>query len=259
MKKISAVLITYNESDKIERALRSLEPVSDEIVVVDSFSSDSTPELCRRYTDRIIQRSWPGYRQQKQFAAERASHEWILSLDGDEALSSELAHEILEWKKSPDSRDDGYYFPRKAFFMGRWIAHTTWYPDRQLRLFRKNSGGWQGGRIHESVQVTGSVGRFKGEIHHYTYASFSEYLEQLDRFSTLAAEEQWERGRRARWWDFVLHPPVVFLKNYLLRLGFLDGWPGLAVSFMAGTSTLFKYMKLRELELERRTPTECQE
>ncbi len=249
MTKISAVLITYNEEEKVRRALRSLESVADEIVVVDSYSSDGTVETCRHYTDRVLLKSWEGYCHQKQFATDQASHDWILSLDGDEMLSPQLAQEILEWKGQGSSRK-GYYLPRKTFFMGRWIEHTTWYPDWQLRLFEKTSGRWEGGRVHESVRVTGPTGRFKGQIYHHTYASFSEYLEQLERFSSLAAQDYFDGGKRADWTHLLMQPPVIFLKNYLFRRGFLDGIPGLAVSFLAAVSSLFKYLKLWEIQSE---------
>jgi glycosyltransferase involved in cell wall biosynthesis len=255
VKKLSAVLITYNEEEKIQRALRSLEPVSDEIIVVDSYSSDGTVEICRHYTDRVLLRAWEGYRKQKQFATDQANHDWILSLDGDEMLSPQLTQELLEWKEEESSRK-GYYLPRQTFFMGRWIEHTTWYPDWQLRLFEKSFGRWEGGRVHESVKVTGLTGKFKGQIYHHTYASFSEYLEQLERFSALAAQDQFDRGVRARWDHLLLYPPLIFLKNYLLCRGFLDGMPGLAVSALAAVSTLFKYLKLWEIQsgLSGKTP-----
>ena len=202
MKKVSAVLITYNEEDKIQRALDSLQAVSDEIVVVDSDSTDATVEFCSRYTNRILKKSWQGYRDQKQFATDRASHDWILSLDADEALSPQLVEEILQWKEQ-DNNFEGYYLPRKTFFMGRWIEHTTWYPDRQIRLFRKSRGCWEGGRVHESFQVTGSTAKLKGQLYHHTYASFSEYLEQLESFSSLAARDHFDSGKRQKWVHFI--------------------------------------------------------
>ncbi len=247
MKRISAVLITYNEEEKIQRALDSLQAVSDEIVVVDSHSTDATVELCSRYTDRVLKRSWQGYRDQKQFATDQATHQWVLSLDADEALSPQLAEEILQWKEQ-ENDCEGYYLPRKTFFMGRWIEHTTWYPDWQLRLFRKSRGRWEGGRVHESFRVNGPTARFKGQIYHHTYASFSEYLEQLERFSSLAARDRFEEGQRAQWVHVIFHPPAIFVKNYLLRLGFLDGKPGLAVSILAAVSSVFKDLKLWEIQ-----------
>lgn len=247
MNQISAVVITYNEEDKIERALLSLQKVSDEIVVVDSYSSDATPQICYRYTDRFIQRSWEGYRVQKQFATEQASHEWILNLDADEMLSPDLTQEILHWKNER-STYSGYLLPRKTFFMGKWITHTTWYPDCQLRLFRRSSGSWKGGRVHESFRVDGPTGRLNGEIYHYTYSSFSEYLQQLENFSSLAAQDYFDRGKKVTWFQICFDPAAIFLKNYFFRLGFMDGIPGLCVSMLASVSTLFKYLKLWELQ-----------
>lgn len=249
MTRISAVVITYNEEETIQRALNSLKAVSDEIVVVDSHSTDATVQLCSRYTDRVLKKSWQGYREQKQFATDQASHDWVLSLDADEALSPKLTEEILQWKER-ENDCEGYYLPRKTFFMGRWIEHTTWYPDWQLRLFKKSRGRWEGGRVHESFRVTGPTARLRGQIYHHTYESFSEYLQQLERFSSLAARDLFEQGRRAHSIHFVFHPPAIFLKNYLLRLGFLDGKPGLAVSALAAVSSLFKYLKLWEIQSE---------
>ncbi len=247
MKQISAILITHNEEEKIERALRSLHSVSDEIIVVDSYSTDTTTEICRRYTDRVIERSWDGYRAQKQFATEQATYDWVLSLDADEMLSTELRKEILEWK---DQKSDcqGYQLARKTFFMGRWISHTTWYPDWQMRLFAKSAGRWEGGRVHESFRVSGPTGRLESQIYHYTYSSISEYLHQLELFSTLAAQDYLDSGRRVHWAHIGFYPPIIFLKNYLVRLGFLDGLPGLFVSLLAACSTLFKYLKAWEMQ-----------
>ena len=212
------MLITYNEEDKIQRALDSLQAVSDEIVVVDSDSTDATVECCSRYTNRVLTKSWQGYRDQKQFATDQASHEWVLSLDADEALSPQLAEEILHWKEQ-DNNFEGYYLPRKTFFMGRWIEHTTWYPDWQLRLFRKSRGRWEGGRVHESFQVTGPTARFKGQIYHHTYASFSEYLEQLERFSSLAARDRFEEGQRAQWVHVIFSPTCHIFEKLSLTAG----------------------------------------
>lgn len=241
------MIISFNEEEKIEKALNSLQSVADEIVVVDSFSQDATPEICHRYTDRVFQRRWQGFRSQKEFATDRASYDWVLSLDADEVLGDALREEILEWKQA-DHTCLGYYLPRKTFFMGRWIKHTTWYPDWQLRLFRKSCGCWVGGRVHEAFRIKGLTARFRGDIHHYTYASLSEYLEQLKVFSTLCASDYWDRGRRAHLVQLLFYPPAVFLNNYFLKLGVLDGRPGLVVSLLGSVSALFKYLKLWELQ-----------
>lgn len=247
-KKISAVLISWNEEEKVARALSSLEGVADEIIVVDSFSTDKTCEICQRFTDRVIQRPWPGYRRQKQFATDQATHEWALSLDCDEELSPELRQELSAWKTNSGTHPDGYFIPRLTWFMGRWIRHTSWHPDWQLRLFRPGKGRWKGGRVHESFQVDGFATRLKNPILHYTYSDFSEYLQQLDRFSSLAAADAHESGRRAGWGQIVFSPQLAFFKNYFLKRGFLDGTPGLTVSALAAVSTLFKLLKLWELD-----------
>lgn len=247
MKKISGVLITHNEEDKVGTALASLVGVCDEFVVVDSFSDDATPEICRKFSAKIVQREWTGYADQKQFAAELAENDWILSLDADEYLSDTLRHELLEVKQRQDEVI-GFYIPRLTYFMGRWIRHTTWYPDWKLRLYLRTRGRWTQSRVHERVAVEGETGRLKGHIYHNTYSSFSEYLQQLERFSSLAAADSWDRGKRAKVLHLSVYPPIVFLKNYLVHFGFLDGLPGLAVSVMAAVSTFFKYAKLWEME-----------
>lgn len=248
MKSLSAAVITFNEESKIARALASLVPVADEIVVVDSFSQDRTVEICRGFPTRIIQREWPGYRDQKQFATDQTSHEWVLSLDADEEVSPRLQEEIRRWKKLDAEAAFGYWIPRMTRFMGRWIRRTSWYPDYQLRLFRKDSGRWEGGRVHESFRSNRPTGRMRGHLLHYTYSDLSEYLQQLDRFSELAALDAFEGGRRVGYLKLALHPPLVFFRNYFVRLGFLEGVPGFAVSVMAAVSTLFKQLKLWELQ-----------
>jgi len=248
VRKISGVVISYNEEVKIRTALKSLSDVCDEIVVVDSLSTDATVETCREFTTRIHERPWQGYRAQKQYATDQAEFDWVLSLDADEELSADLCVEILKWKEGDGDECDGYLLPRIAFFMGRWIRHTTWYPDWQLRLFRKSSGKWVGRSVHEGFKVHGQIRRLTGHLHHYTYSSVSEYLQQLERFSSLAAQDYYDTGKRARLRHLAVNPPFVFVKNYLIRCGFLDGVPGLVVSVLAATSTFFKYLKLWEIQ-----------
>jgi glycosyltransferase involved in cell wall biosynthesis len=245
LKRISAVVITCNEEEKIDRALASLRDVVDEIVVVDSGSQDRTVEISRRFTDRVVHRPWQGSRLQKQFATDQASCEWVLSVDADEVVSPELGEEISQWRTEPTDCD-GYWIPRMTFFLGRWIEHTDWYPDWQLRLFRKTAGAWEGGRVHESFRLQGHAGRLRGHLHHYTYTSVSEYLWQLDRFSGLAAADLFDRGERAVFVRLLIAPPLVFLRNYVLKRGFLDGTPGLAVSVLSAVSTFFKHLRLWE-------------
>mgnify|MGYP001827307459 CR=1 FL=1 len=249
MKQISAVLITHNEEDKIEACLESLADLCEEIVVLDSLSTDSTVELSRRFTDRVVQEEWHGYARQKQLATDLAEYEWVLSLDADEKLSSHLRRELLDWKARPDDENcNSYRIPRLTFFMGRWIRHTTWYPDWQVRLFRRSKAQWQGGNIHEGVTAEGEQGKFSGHLLHYTYSSISEYLVQLENFSSLAAIDYHSQGKKLGVLRLVIAPPSVFLKNYIARAGFRDGVPGLVVSVLASVSAFFKYLKLWELQ-----------
>lgn len=248
MKAISAVLITQDEEAKIGRALRSLEKIADEIVVVDSGSTDRTVEICRQAGARVTYHPWQGYRQQSQYATDLAQNDWVLSLDADECVSTSLRRELQAWKKAPETPHNGFFVARKTFFLGRWIDHTTWFPDWQLRLFRKSCGSWQGGRVHEAFKVEGETGRLANVLEHYTYSDISEYLSQLERFSSLAAADYYDNGRRSNWTHLTLYPALAFVNNLVIRRGFLDGIPGLAVSTLSAVSVFFKYLKLWELE-----------
>jgi glycosyltransferase involved in cell wall biosynthesis len=252
MERLSATIITLNEEVNIAQALESL-AWADEIVVVDSGSRDATLEICSRFNAKVFHRSWTGYVAQKNFALEKASHEWIFSLDADERVSPELAREIHILREA-GLRNSGYRIPRVAFFMGRWIRHGDWYPDRQLRLFDRRRGRWQGGRVHESVRVEGETGLLRGEIHHYTYRSLSDYLRRLDAYSALAAADYHQRGRSSNAFKLLADPFATFVKGYFLKRGFLDGIQGLMVAIMGATSVYFKYAKL--YELAKTKPTE---
>jgi glycosyltransferase involved in cell wall biosynthesis len=246
MQPISATVITFNEERNIRETLQSLSWV-DEIVVVDSGSSDSTLEICRGFTDRIFHRGWTGYVDQKNFAVQKACHDWIFSLDADERPSPELRAEIQELARQ-GFRNTGYRIPRVAFFMGRWIRHGDWYPDYQLRLFDRRHGRWEGGRVHESVKMKKPPDFLRGEIRHYTYRSFSDYLKRLDSYSSLAALDYRQRGKSATPFSLLAHPLAVLFKTYVLKRGFLDGTAGFVVAVMGAVSVFFKYAKLYELQ-----------
>jgi len=246
MEPISATLIAHNEAVNVEAALQSLS-WADEIVVVDSGSTDTTIDICRRYTDKVFTRAWSGFVDQKNDAVARASHDWIFSLDADERVSPELRREIEELRQE-GPRQAGYRIPRAAFFMGRWIRHGDWYPDCQLRLFDRRRGRWQGGRVHESVRVEGTPGLLRGEIQHHTYRSLSDYLRRLETYSTLAAQDYQAEGRKAALARLLGNPCAAFLKGFLLKRGFLDGVPGLMVAVMGAVSVYFKYAKLYEYQ-----------
>lgn len=241
---VSAVLITLNEEENIEAAIRSVSWAR-EVVVVDAYSSDSTPEICRRLGARILQKEWKGYVDQKNFAMAQAAERWVLSLDADERVSPELQNEILQLDGSNFA---GYRIRRRTLFLNRWIDHTSWSPDFQLRLFDKTRGRWRGGRLHETVQVEGPVGQLEAPLLHYSYRSVSDFLKRLDRYSQLAAEDCYERGVRVGWHHLLGHPAAAFVKSYFLKRGFQDGLSGLSVSVLAAISVFFRYLKVLEMQ-----------
>ncbi|MCC7175725.1 MAG: glycosyltransferase family 2 protein [Bryobacterales bacterium] len=242
---ISATIITFNEQANIARAIESLR-CCDEVVVVDSGSNDRTVEIAGKLGARVVEAPWPGYAKQKNFAASQAAHDWILSLDADEALSEALEAEIWQIKKS-GPRYDGYTMPRMARYLGRWILHSGWYPDRKVRLYDRRKARWEGEYVHESVQVAGSIGHLQCNLLHYTFSSISEHLANMDRYTTLAAQELAAGGRKAHWYGLALDPCWTFLRTYILRAGFLDGAEGLTIAFMAAFYNFVKYAKLRNM------------
>jgi glycosyltransferase involved in cell wall biosynthesis len=250
MEPVSATLITLNEESNIEEALQAVD-WADEVVVVDSGSTDGTLEICRRYADVVLHRDWSGFVDQKNYAADSARHNWIFSLDADERPSPSLQQEIRELREVGLSRP-GYRIPRVAYFMGRWIRHGDWYPDHQIRLYDRRSGRWQGGRVHESVKLQGDPGILQGEIHHHTYRQLSDYLRRLETYSALAAADYQDRGKKATPVRLLADPLATFIKSYLLKRGFLDGTPGLMTAVMGAISVYFKYAKLYEIQLNRR-------
>ena len=242
--KISATLITLNEEENLPRALDSLS-WCDEIVVLDSGSSDRTVEIAEQFGARVLQRDFDGYADQKNFADHAAGHDWILSLDADEALSESLAKEIREIKRTGPGYD-GYRFPRKAQYLGKWIHHSGWYPDPKVRFYDRRKARWVG-LVHESVSVDGTVGELSGDLLHYTCRSLTEHLHTVDRYTTLAAREMISQGKRAHLGNVLISPPWAFLRTYILKLGFLDGFEGLVIAAMASFYVFRKYVKAMEL------------
>jgi glycosyltransferase involved in cell wall biosynthesis len=243
--KLSVTVITKNEAANIADALKSV-AWADEIVVVDSESSDETVAIARQYTDKVIVREWPGYIAQKNHAASIASHDWIFSLDADERVSPDLAEEIKTlMKKTPG--DSGFRVPRVTGYLGRWIRSTDWYPDYQLRLYDRRTAEWTGRYVHESVSVQGTIGRIRGELRHFAFRDIADHLETIDRYTTFAAAQMYETGRRANLLDLAGHPPLAFLRNYVFRLGFKDGTAGFIVSILNSYYVFLKFAKLWEL------------
>jgi glycosyltransferase involved in cell wall biosynthesis len=241
--KISATIITYNEGRNLPRAIESLR-CADEIVVIDSGSTDRTIEIAQKLGARVVETVWRGYANQKNFASEQAAYDWILSLDADESLSEALEAEIWRLKKS-GPQCDAYTMPRMARYLGRWIRHSGWYPDRKVRLYDRRKATWVGAFVHESVKVRGRIGHLESNLLHFTCSSLSEHLRTMDRYTTLAAEQMLASGERPTWTRLIFTPPWTFLQTYFLKLGFLDGLEGLAIANMAAFYHFVKFAKAR--------------
>lgn len=244
--KISACVIVFNEERKIRRCLASL-TWCDEIIVVDSFSTDNTPALAREFTDKVYQHEWLGYVGQRNLVRGYARNDWILYLDSDEEVSPGLRDEILAEFARPNNETRGYEFPRIVYFLGRWILHGEWYPDVKLRLFHKNFGRTEGIEPHDRVAVNGHVKRLRNPVWHYTYDDIRDQNDQANRFSTITAQQKFVQDTGFNWFDFLLRPPLRFLKGYILRGGFLDGTHGFIIASTQAWSAFLKYAKLWEL------------
>ena len=244
MPKLTVTVITRNEAANIEAALASV-AWADEIVVVDSESTDDTAAMARRRAARVEVRPWAGYSAQKNYAASLAAHDWILSLDADERVTPALASEIQALLQSEPAHR-GYRVPRLSHYLGRWIRGTDWYPDYQLRLYDRRAGQWNGRPVHESVALTGEPGRLAHDLQHFPYRDISHHLQTIDRYTTLAADQMRAEGRIPSIAGIVVHPPFAFLRNYLLRGGFRNGSAGLVVSILNSYYVFLKLAKAWE-------------
>lgn len=244
--KITACIIAKNEEAKIGRCLNSL-TWCDEIVVVDSFSSDRTVEIAREFTENVMQREWAGYAAQKEFAWAQASNEWIFWVDADEEVPAELQAEIVRRFES-GNLPDGFEMPRMVYYLGKWIRHGNWYPDVKMRLFRRDAVRMEGRQIHERAVVSGPVERLKTPLYHYTYDSLADQLDTIIRFAALWAEERFAAGKRCGFCDLLFRPEAAFVRGYFLKAGFLDGMRGLLIAIMNSVDTAVKYARLYELQ-----------
>ena len=251
---ITAAIITFNEQDRIAEALASL-ACCDEILVVDSGSTDRTLEIASSRGARVIVHPWEGYSKQKNFAAEQARHDWILSIDADERLSIELADEIVQWKNDPHpapfqekvptsprgERLCAFSMPRRAFYLGKWINHSGWYPDRKIRLYNRKHCRWEGA-VHEAMKVDGIVEKLNGDLLHFPFRDWSEQVAKLDKYTQLAADA----ARSGSFLKMIFGPPLSFISRFFFHAGFLDGWRGLAIAYMGA-----RYVFLREFRILR--------
>jgi glycosyltransferase involved in cell wall biosynthesis len=243
---VSTCVLTLNEEKRIAECLASL-AFCDDIIVVDSLSTDRTVEIARKHTDRVFQRRWSGFSEQRAFAIAQARHDWVLVLDADERVTPDLEAAIRAVINAPDP-PAGYLIPRRTFYLGRWIEHGDWVPDYVLRLFDRRRARVAGSDPHDRIEVTGRVGRLSAKIEHLTFRDLADHLATTDAYSRVAAAEMHRAGRRFRWWDLVFRPAFRFVRGYFLRFGFLDAIPGLAVAVGTSHYVFMKYLKLYELE-----------
>lgn len=242
MRKLSAVIITYNEARNIKRCIASLQDVADEIVVVDSFSTDATPSICKGMNVQFHQREWKGYSKQKNYGNGLASNDWILSVDADESLSEELKSAILFEKEN--GKGFNFSFNRLTNYCGQWIKHSGWYPDTKIKMFNRTEDDWQG-EVHEVLTVDAKkVKRLKGDLLHYSYHTVSDHVKRTDLYSTLGAKELYENGKKPSLLKLLFNPWLKFNKMYFIKLGFLDGMAGLTIALITAYSTFLKYIKL---------------
>ena len=247
---LSAVIITFNEERNIRRCLESLMGVADEIVVVDSFSTDRTEHICREFGVRFIPHAFEGHIQQKNFAIQQATHEWILSLDADEALTEALKKSILVIKENPTFK--GYRMNRLTNYCGKWVKHCGWYPDTKTRLIHKNYGSWQGVNPHDRLELNNNLptGFLKGDLLHFSYYTKDDHFKQIAFFGNIAAKELHARGQKAGWLTIGLKVIAQFFKSFFLKMGVLDGKTGILISFRSAYATFVKYNNLRKMRKE---------
>ena len=244
---ISVVIITFNEEKNIARCLNSVKNIADDIVVVDSFSTDNTMQICYDYAVRFVQHKFEGHIQQKNFAISQAKFPHIFSIDADEVINEVLEQQILEVKQNWDF--DGYSMNRLTNYCGHWVKHCGWYPDVKLRLWNSTKGAWAGINPHDEffMQEGCKVKHLKGDILHYSYNSINDHYKQIEYFTTISAKEYFDRGIKSNLFKMYLNTFVKFIRDYIIKLGFLDGSAGFTICRLSAYATYIKYKKLREL------------
>jgi len=251
--KITACIITFNEERNIQRCLNSLQGIADEMIVVDSFSTDKTEAICKEKNVTFIKQEFLGYVQQKNFALQKASNDWVLSLDADEALTPELKESILALKKQEKIKFDGFRFNRLTNYCGYWIKHCGWYPDTKLRLVNRHKAKWIGINIHERLILTDykPTGFLNGDLLHYSYYTREDHFRQIEHFGNIAAKELFERGKTTNYAIISAKVVFQFIKSFFLKTGFLDGKVGFTISRLSAYATYRKYVKLLELQRQK--------
>lgn len=248
--KLSVVIITFNEEKNIGRCLASVQEIADEIVVVDSFSTDKTKEICESYGVRFFEHPFEGHIQQKNYAAQKANYKYVLSLDADEALSGKLKEQIKQIKSNFSA--DGYYVNRLSNYCNHWIRHCGWYPDKKLRIWNKEKGEWGGKNPHDKFmmyQKDALTKRLKGDLLHYTFHTISQHVATMNNFSSIEATSRFERGKRTNLLKIIFKPFFKFFIMYVLKLGFLDGYYGYIVCKNSAHAAFLREIKIRELSL----------
>ncbi len=254
--KISASIIVRNEEENVAALCETLD-WADEIVIVDSDSTDRTVEIARRYTDKVFNRPFQGYKDKHEFADAQTTGDWIFWIDADERVTPELREAIEALRRrDPASLPDGFRIARRTHYQGRWILHSGWYPDYQMRLYRKSASYWDGVAPHETARVQGSIGTLPGEFLHYTKRDLSEHHRVLDSYTSLAADYLFRQGKKARGVDLFVLPIAAFLRTYFFKHGFRDGLPGLIIAMFTAYSVFLKYAKLWEHHRLRREADE---
>ncbi len=247
MNKLSVVIITYNEEKNIARCLKSVINIADEIVVVDSNSTDKTLQICSSYDVKIINNDFEDFVKQHNFADEQAKYDLIFSIDADEAVGKELERSIIKAKNN--LYYDGYFINRLTNYCGKWINHCGWYPDSKLRLYNKKKGKWNGVKIHEKFKLYDitKTSKLNGDLFHYSYYTIEQHINQINKFSSISAEAYITRENNASFYKLLLNPFVKFVKMYFIKKGFLDGYYGFIICYLSAMSTFIKYIKLREI------------
>jgi glycosyltransferase involved in cell wall biosynthesis len=247
---LSACVITLNEADRIERCIKALK-FCDEIIVVDSHSTDNTRELCAALGARVIDRSWPGYRSQKQFATDSAQHDWVLCVDADEIVTPQLQSEIQRLQAAGFSGARGYSVPRMTEYFGKFLRHGNAWPDRKIRLYNRTTARWVGHEVHEKIAVEGAVRKLQAHLEHYAYRSLDDHLNRVDRYARLIADEKHRAGQSCHLPAMITHPLWRFVRGMFLKGGVLDGWRGWLFHCVEAGYVYRKYLRLWALSQSR--------